>query len=108
MARCTAWLLPSTARIHSQGKITFIARSVALVDPSNGWAFLKRADRNVQCHDQNSSGSTCRISSKDCGRADLEQSWEHHCSILFVSAPLENQRAARASRLCGWLAGRNP
>src|SRR5664279_4757789 len=50
--RCMEAFLPSTARIQSQGSMTFTARSVTRVAPRRGWAFLSRGERNVQCQDQ--------------------------------------------------------
>ena len=65
ISRRSVALSPSPARIHSHGKTTFAARSVARVPPNNGCGFVMRADLNVQCHDQKSSRPTCKISWSD-------------------------------------------
>src|SRR5260221_14639276 len=101
MASWTAWFFPSTARIQSQGKITFTARSVTRVPPIKGWAFLNRAERNVHCQDQNSSGQTCKISSKDLASSLSGRSREHHFSRFAGGSPSGDQREANARRR-GW------
>src|ERR1035437_3685600 len=103
-----AAFLPSTARIQSQGRTTLTARSVTRVAPRSGCDFLSRGERNVQCQDQKSSGSTWRASSSEAARAESGTSRAHHCSSFDARSSSSDQREARATRRWGWLAGREP
>ena len=53
------------------------AKSVTRVPPSKGWAFLSRAERNVQCQDQKSSGAACSAPSSECGKTPSGTSRAH-------------------------------
>src|ERR1051326_3667058 len=101
MACCTFALFPSAARIHSQGKTTFIARSVTRVAPNSGCAFLKRLDWMVKCQDQKSSGSTCSVCSSELANSEAEISCPHHRSNSETRFPLTDQPEASAKRRCG-------
>lgn len=99
---------PALARAHSHGKITFTAKSVTRAKPSSGCGCGIRADFNVQCHDQNSSRSTCKISSSDS--ASSREGWRaavpnvsapHHRANFAGKSPAASQCAASASRRCG-------
>src|SRR5712671_200467 len=101
MSSFTESFLPSTARIQSQGKTTFTARSVTRVPPSSGCAFLNRAERIVQCQDQNSSGPTCKVSRRELANEFSEIAAAHHFSNFAGSSPWSDQPEARASRRWG-------
>src|SRR6185437_14245831 len=96
---------PSFERIQSHGKITLMAKSVTRASPSNGCGFFKRADLNVQCHDQNSSRSTFKIpfNSSRRGRAAAFSVAvrKDHFSIFEMKFLSASQCDANANRRCG-------
>ena len=100
-SRNTFSLPPSRARTHSHGNATFTAKSVTRASPSNGCGLARRADLNVQCHDQNSSRSTWKMACSAASQPRSGRSATHQFSIFSARLPDTSQCEASASRRCG-------